>query len=108
MERDIRAETEDPPGEMNTPAWTIIYNFALTAEGDKCVVEEIDSEGRVRRIAYELPNGINSKILGPTIGEVMHEHVQRNRWDQCLPEGWKPSSNTGHGEADGDRKENIA
>lgn len=100
MERDIRAQApEDPPGVMSNPAATIIFNFAFTAEGDKCVLTEIDVDGRVRRAAYSLPDGVGGEKVGATIGEEIHGNVQRGRWDTCLPEGWKSSANANTGAA---------
>jgi hypothetical protein len=56
---------------------TIIFNFALNSEKNKCVLVEIDLKGNVRRAAYKLPNGINGNALGPMIGELVRERVRR-------------------------------
>lgn len=68
----------------------MVYDFALSAEGDTCVLVEIDLDGGVQRAVYELPHGVNSASLGPMIGDVVREKFARNRGDACVPAGWRP------------------
>jgi hypothetical protein len=58
------------------------FTFAITSEGDKCVIEEVDFDGRVRRAAYELPNGTNSSKVGAMLGSELRERIHRKSQSQ--------------------------
>ncbi len=72
------------------PLVDMVYDFALSPEQDRCVIVEIDLDGRVERAAYELPGGIHSEEVGVVIGNVIREKFKRDRWDPCVPPGWRP------------------
>jgi hypothetical protein len=91
-EWDFDPWEEDPPDVIICYKFTPVVNFALTADGKRCVVNEIDLDGRVRRSAYNLPAGVASETLGPMIGPVVKERFRRRHPDLCLPEGWRPTS----------------
>jgi hypothetical protein len=80
---------EVPLDSIYDPLATIVFNFAITTDGGKCVLMEVDLDGNETRIVYELPHGLDSETFGPMIGDKLCGKIPRGKWDLCLPEDFK-------------------
>ena len=85
---------------IDDPLFCMVYDFGITPQQDKCVIIETDLDGHIQRAAYQLPDGISGTVLGPMIGEAIHEKFKRDKWDPCVPKGWRPRPNAGETSSD--------